>query len=210
MIKLKINGKPYELPESYEEMTFQMWVDIIDAKKRKDYDSLISIFTGLPTDEIRGAKIQGLEVLIRKLSFLQTEPAIDETPVKLGKYTFPKDIAYETTEQYQDTLNEINRVRELNDPTEANRALALYAAIYLQTPYDSERAKTLAESFMSYPCLEVVSAGSFFMFKCRSLRENLTMSYLRQNILMKKKKPALSRLLRRLGFILHLTRSRVM
>lgn len=210
MINVKINGKPHEIPESYEELTFGQWCSIIAARSAKDYDEIISIFTGIPKDELKGAKIQGLEILLRKVAFLQKEPVIDETPKKLGNYEFPKDISYETTEQYQDTLSEINRVTSLNDIGEANKALALYAAIYCQIPYDSDRAKTLAKSFMEYPCLEVVAAGSFFMAKCQSLQSGLSMNYLRRNILLKKKKPVLSRFLRRLGFTLRLIRSRAM
>lgn len=210
MIKLKINGNNHQIPESYEEMTFKMWVDIVDAKKKKDYDGIISIFTGLSLEEIKGARIEGLEILIRKLAFLQIEPQINETPISLGQFVFPKDITFESTEQYQDTLNEVKRNQELNDIGESNKSLALYAAIYCQKPYDAERAKVLAESFMALPCLEVVAAGSFFMFKSLSLHQNLTMNYLRQGILMKNRLPGLSRLLRRLGFMLHLIRSRVM
>lgn len=210
MIAIKVNGKPHNIPENYEELTFAMWCDIIEARQAADYDKIISIFTGLPVEEIKGARIQGLEIILKKMKFLQKEPLMDEKPIKLGPYTFPENIAYETTEQYQETLKEINRVTALNDVAESNRALALYAAIYCCDPFSIDRAKKLAETFMNLPCMEVMAAGSFFMARSQSLQTDLSMSFLRRNILMKKKRPVLKRLLKRLGFMLHLTTSRDM
>jgi len=205
-----INDKKHQFPTSYEEMTFKMWCDFVGARQENDHNEIIAILTGIPIEEVKGSKIQGLEILLRSIEFLKKEPQLDEQPEKLGKFVFPKKIEFESVEQYQDTLAEIKRIQELNDLKEANKALAYYAAIYCQEPYDSDRAKALAESFMSYPCLEVLSAGSFFMAKSQSIATGYSMSFLRQNILLRKNRPVLRRLVRRLGFILHLTPSRGM
>ena len=214
MVKVKINGKEHQFPTRYEDMDFRTWCNLAGARASKNYSEIIAILTGLSIEEVTGAGIEGLEILLKAIKFLQDEPVLDETPTKVGYYTFPTDIRYETVEQYQDTLNEIYRIKGLGDIKEANKALALYTAIYcqrdLKNKYDPDRAKILAETFMSYPCLEVMSAGHFFMARSQSLETGYSMSFLRQKLLLKKKQPVLRRLVRRLGFILHLTPSRGM
>lgn len=208
MIKIKIDGKERLLPSDWGEVTFRMFCGLIEAKD--DTTQILSILLDIPKEQLVKAKFQGLDLVIKKLAFLKVTPPIDEKPIKLGPFEFPQDVTFETIEQFEDTKAEINRVAPLNDLTEQTKALALYAAIYCQTPYDSDRAKALANSFMDYPCMEVMAAGSFFQAKCLSMQTGYTMSYLMKDILLKKKRPGLNRLMRRLGFMLRLTTSRDM
>jgi len=212
MIAIKVNGKKHSIPEAWEEVTFKMFVDMIGAKD--DNILILSILIGVPIDQLKGAKIQGLDLIIPKLKFLRKEPAIVEQPVSLGAYIFPKDVTLETIEQFQEVLSEIQRLTtEAADLKVQTEALAFYAAIYCQAikePFDHEKAQYLAKTFMDYPCLEVMSAGSFFQAKCLAMQSGLSMSYLRKDILLKKNRPGLSRLMKRLGFMLHLTPSRDM
>lgn len=208
MIKVKIDGKERLLPSDWSEVTFRMFCGLIEAKE--DTTQILSILLDIPKEQLVKAKFQGLDLVIKKLAFLKATPAIDEKPIKLGPFIFPQDVTFETIEQFEDTKSEINRVALLDDLTEQTKALALYAAIYCQTPYDSDRAKSLANTFMDYPCMEVMAAGSFFQAKCLSMQTGYTMSYLMKDILLKKKRPGLNRLMRRLGFMLRLTTSRDM
>ena len=81
-----------------------------------------------------------------------------------------------------------------------NEMLAMYAAIYCVREFDEEKAKYLAKQYLDAPCLEVMSAGTFFHASILSLETGLTMNYLRRNIPMKKSKPGLKALMKRLGF----------
>lgn len=208
MIHLKINGKPRELPERWEEVTFAMFLDLIAAKD--DNMQLLSILLDIPIQEIRGAKIQGLELILRRIQFLKTIPAIDKTPISLGEYVFPRDVTFETVEQFEEVRAEINRVGTTEDIRLNTEAMAFYAAIYCAQPYDKEKAMFLAKAFMKYPCLEVMAAGSFFQAKCLSIQSGLSMNYLRKNTLLKSSRPGLKRFLKRLAFMLRLTPSRGM
>ena len=196
MIKIKIDGKAHELPERWEEVSFETFLKLIGAQD--DYVQIMSIILGLPEAELRTSKIQGLDLVIRALSFLSKQPEVDATPERLGTYTFPKDVSYETVEQFEDTRRSINQLadKDLKDQTEA---LALYAAIYCQNPYDSEKAQYLSRSFYALPCTEVMAAGSFFQAKCLSMHSGLSMSYLRKNIRLKKKRPDFRNYMRRLA-----------
>lgn len=186
MIKIKINGKPHELPEKWEEVDFKTFVKLVKADQ--DYVSILSILLGIETNELRKAKIQGLDLIISRLNFMTKQPEIDPKPIKLGTFEFPKDIAYETVEQFEDTRREIAKVQD-QDLTTQTEAMAVYAAIYCQNPYDSEKAQYLSKSFYSLPCTEVMAAGSFFQAKCLSMQSGLSMNYLRKNIRLKKNRP---------------------
>ncbi|HRG79448.1 MAG TPA: hypothetical protein PL167_07545 [Cyclobacteriaceae bacterium] len=186
MIKIKINGKPHELPEKWEEVDFKTFVKLVKADQ--DYVSILSILLGIETNELRKAKIQGLDLIISRLNFMTKQPEIDPKPIKLGTFEFPKDIAYETVEQFEDTRREIAKVQD-QDLTTQTEAMAVYAAIYCQKPYDSEQAQYLSKSFYSLPCTEVMAAGSFFQAKCLSMQSGLSMNYLRKNIRLKKNRP---------------------
>jgi hypothetical protein len=102
-------------------------------------------------------------------------------------------------EQFEDVRAEIMRVTEMDVVTQ-NESFALYAAIYLQKPYDSDRARALAKTFYTMPCQEVMSAGSFFSAKCLNIVTGLEMNYLRRHIQFKKRRPGLWSLVRRLDF----------
>lgn len=206
MIKIKVNGMPRQIPENWDEVTFKMFLGLIEAKD--DTSKVIPVLLDMSPEDIRGKKIEGLDWVLEKVSFLKKVPAIDEIPVKLGDFTFPKDVGFETIEQFENTKTEINRTATAKNLVEQTKALALYAAIYLQgakETYDFEKAKALAEKFLDYPCLEVMAAGSFFQAKCLQLTSGLSMTYLRRNTLLKKKRPGLNRLMRRLASMLHLT-----
>lgn len=207
MIKMKIDGQPKELPESWEEVDFGTFVKLVKADQ--DYVSILSILLGIEVETLRKAKIQGLDMIIQKLNFMTKQPEIDPKPIKLGKFEFPKDIAFETVEQFEDTRREIAKVQD-QDLTTQTEAMATYAAIYLQNPYDSEQAQYLSKSFYSLPCTEVMAAGSFFQAKCLSMQSGLSMNYLRKNIRLKKNRPALNNWVKRLGSMPLWTGLRVM
>lgn len=206
MINIKINDKPYKLETCWEEVSFGKFIRLLDAKTTKD---ILHALLDIPKEELDNARIDGLETILRHVQYLKKEPAIYENPDRLGPFEIPKEIGFETLEQYEETRNELARVSKLpiTELVQHNRSLALYAAIYLQKPFDIDRARELAKSFDNHSCLEVMSVGNFMQAKCLSMESNYTMSYLRKNTLMKRKRPGLDRFMRRLGFTAHLTPS---
>lgn len=185
MIKIKVNGKPHEIPEKWEEVPFGMFLKLVEADQ--DYSAILSVLLGIDPAVLKKAHIQGLDLIISRLSFMKAQPEIEPNPIKLGAFEFPKDIAFETVEQFEDTRREIANVQDKDLKTQTE-ALATYAAIYCQNPYDSEKAQYLSKSFYSLPCTEVMAAGSFFQAKCLSMQSGLSMNYLRKNIRLKRNK----------------------
>jgi hypothetical protein len=202
MIKAKVNGTPVEIETSWEEVSFGKFLQLLEAKD--DYYQIIAILLKLPLEDVRKAEISGLENVIQAINFLKTPCAIDEQPTKVGAFELPKDITFHSIEQFETLRQEIVKAAGKDNLNEQTKALAMYAAIYCQPlrgdAFDPEKAEYLSHSFMDYPCMEVMAAGSFFMARCLSLTSGLPMSYLRKNTVLKKKPRALDGFLRRSGF----------
>ena len=125
MFPIKVNGKKHQIPERWEEVSFKTFCDLIKAKG--DEAKVISALLGLPEDEVKNSKIQGLDILFLKMSFLKEGPEIQEIPTKLGPYKFPKDIGFETIKQFEQVRSEIAATipKDMENPTPGE--------IYLQT-----------------------------------------------------------------------------
>lgn len=211
MIKAKVNGKSIEIETSYDELSFGKLLQLVEAQS--DSAKQVAVLIGEPVEVVRKAQILGLENIYQAISFLKVPVVIDEFPVKVGEYKLPKDLAFESVEQFEVLKQEIGKAGETKDLVEMTRALAMYAAIYCQPlnePFDAEKAGYLAKQFESYPCREVMSAGSFFMAKLLSIQSGLSMSYLRKDIPMRKNRQVSRNLMKRLGSMRLLTVWRVM
>lgn len=201
-----IDGVKKQIPEKWEEVTFGTYLRLIGLK---DDVELLSVLLDIPVADLMGKRIQGLGLILPSIRFMKKQPICESTPVYLKDYELPQDITDCFVEQYEDTKTEIRRVAELEDLRELTRALALYAAIYIQgskEDYNKAKALELAEKFNEYPCTEVMAAGSFFQAKYLSMQSGLSINFLRRDIVMKKSRPVLTRFLKRLGSMLHLTR----
>lgn len=195
-MKIKLNGQTKTIPERWEEVPFDKFVALSEAGI--DETEVLSILFDIPETEVRAAKIEGLEKIIWALKFLQKPFEIEKQPKSLDGVEFPKNIEFETVEQYQECLTEVRRVSGL-PPTEQLRSIPLYAAIYLTKPYDTEKAQFKAQQLMKLPCTEVMAAGLFFQTKSLSLQSGLPMSYLQRHLPMKKNRLASVRYLKRLA-----------
>ena len=205
MIKAKVNGRQVSIETSWEELTFGKYLKFVNAKN--DYNAFIGILLDLDPETVAKAKWEGLDGVLQSIQFLNTQKVeIDPVPTKVGDIKLPKDIAFETTEQFETLRQQVLKVNgEDSDLVAKTKALAMYCAIYCQpikdnAPFDYEKAQWLAEEMMNYPCLEVMSAGNFFMAKCLSLTSGLPMSYLRKNTPLKRKRLDFAGLARRSGF----------
>lgn len=211
MITIKVKGKKYEYPTSWEDVKFRTMLRLIDFKLKK-IDAIKIVLEEIGVDLQPNDKLEGLESILSASVFLDKTPLIDPNPEKLGEYYFPKDVTFETIEQFQDVVAEIDKVSKIEDDLRAQtEALAYYAAVYCQgqkEPYDSEKARFLSKTFLELPCLEVMAAGSFFQAKCLSMQSGKSMSFLRQNIQMKKDRLGLKTFLKLLVSIPLSTRLR--
>lgn len=202
MIKAKVNGEPVEIETEWAELKFSKFLKLLTAKD--DYNEVIGILLNLPPDQVGKAKIIGLDKVLEGIRFMKTPAKVDPVPTQVGEYKIPNDIRFESVAQFETLKKAINKAAGMDNLTEQTKQLAMYAAIYCQPlkdgDFDDEKATWLAERFLDYPCLEVMSAGNFFMAKCLSLTSGLPMSYLRKNTPLKRKVLDFAPFLRRLGF----------
>lgn len=202
MLKVKVNGSPVEIETEWGELKFSKFLKLLTAKD--DYNELIGILLDMPADDVKKARILGLENILNAMRFMKTPAQVDPFPKKVGEFTIPQDLRFESVEQFETLKKAINKAAAMDNLTEQTKQLAFYAAIYCQPlngdDFDEEKAQWLADLFMDYPCTEVMAAGNFFMTKCLSLTSGLPMSYLRKNLPMKKSRLDFSGFLRRSGF----------
>lgn len=170
-----INGKPVQITDSWDKCTFSQYLAIM---KMQDEKELLSIITGIPYEDIKNAKISGLEKLLHAAGFINTIPDIPKTPKKVGPFKLPLnskgifDVQFESLAQFED-MRMIMGKTDLKNPYELTKSYGIYCAIYLQKmrdkEYDGDNAMSMVPEIMEYPALEVISAGSFFLSKLLSL-----------------------------------------
>lgn len=197
-IQIELNKVKVEknIPTSWKEVTFGQFLKIADAKD--DHAKLISIFTDIPEETLKKAKISNLESLIALMSFMRTPMSLDLPDSVMG-YKIPKSLELESIGQYQDLK------LELADITAENgfHKYPLFCAIYATNPYDYQKAEELASTFLNAPCEEVVAVGNFTLLKLTGLMTNTALRLPTRSTPLKKLKLALTGWLRNLVFTLH-------
>ena len=196
MIKFKLNGKELTLPSSWLDPNFAQYIGIMENKAGTI--GAISIFTGVDIQTLKKAKIEGLDMVIKTLSFLNKPANFEANATQIGKYKLPLnskgvfDVQFESLGQFEDMSIVMRNVPE-KDIIAHTKAYANYAAIYLQKlrdgEYDDDKAKLMVPEVMEMPAHEVISAGSFFFLKLLNLLTGTTTNSQTTNPKLKKSKP---------------------
>ena len=192
MINLKLNGKTLKVPASWEDVTFDQYIKYL----RSDGNNLkvVSIFTEIPEDVLLNPKteIVGFDNIITALDFLNDKPEFEIT-YKLGKYTIPKDITFESPAQYFDMKACMINAADVISCTEKYAdILAIYVQKIRDGAYDQEKAKAMVPDIMKMPAGEVLSAGSLFIVKLLNLSKNTPKTSLKQVTKSKKSRQGLT------------------
>lgn len=101
-----LNGKPIEVTDSWDKMTFAQYLRYI--KSKDDTIEKLSVVTGIDYDLLKKSKIGGLPKLLYIIRSLKEPPKFPEKPIKIGAYTLPLDskgvfdIQYESLAQFED------------------------------------------------------------------------------------------------------------
>src|SRR5688500_1390548 len=172
MITFKINGTPFKIPTSWNEVTYAQHVMLIDTEnKLTDY---ISLFTGISKDILLKAELRNVEKVSIALSFLTIPPKFDGTPTKMvGPYVMPKDVTIESLGQFED-LRGLSRKLVPDLATKENhkafadltlQACAVYCQKIKDGKYDYTKVAGMTEELKNYSCVEVIQTGTFFLFK---------------------------------------------
>lgn len=180
MIKIVINKKPIQFPTCWDDLTFKQYLATFHVERQVQ---AISLFTGIDEDILKKAQIPGVDVLVEATKFIWSAPNFKDKYEKIGPYPWPVnkkgifDIQIESLGQFEDMRLIMNQ--KIEEAVETERVIRFvekypkYIAIYLQKirdkEYDHNKAMEMAEEIMSYPAGEVVTLGSFFILRLRSL-----------------------------------------
>lgn len=170
MLKFKLNKKSIDVKSCWDDLTYGDYLRTLDLKPR-DTAEVISIITGIATEQLKKSNISGLEQLIVAAQFMNTLPEFNDKPTKVGPYQLPKDIALETLAQFEDMRGIM--LKTGNTPIELLKSYIHYVAIYVQKirdgEYDSEKAEDMIPEISGYQAKEVIEAGAFFLIKLLDL-----------------------------------------
>lgn len=176
MIKnvFKLNGKFIDVATTWDDFTYRQYHRIMNAGD--SVTEIVSILTNVPRETLEKATIIGLEQVLGAASGIKEPPAWDGVVDQIGGYKLPKnkngnfDIQFESLGQFEDMRSIMNTVKDINTLTAAHPH---FVAIYLQKirdgVYDPEKARLMVEEVKDYSAREVMSLGSFFYAKLRSL-----------------------------------------
>jgi len=201
MIKFKLNGKSLSMPSNWYDLTFDQYVKIMTPMTRAEQ---IAMFSGVDAETVMKAKIEGLDMVLAALSFLDTPPKFDNVIVKIGKYNLPVNskkefnIQFESLEQFEDMRAIMLKPIEgdvITQSIEYAKTYAKYVAIYLQKikyiGYSMDKAITMLPEIYEMPAHEVIALGSFFFRKLLSLLSGTPKGSQNTTPNQKKKKPGL-------------------
>jgi hypothetical protein len=202
MIAFKLNGKVLKVASSWDDLTFNQFLQILGLKGGDIYQA-ISICSGIDYETLKAAKIiVGLEQLITAIQFINTPAKFPDKTTTLGKYKLPADPALERLDQFEDMRKAM--VASDKGVTEVVEAYAKYCAIYIQPLRDGDykfsSAMAMVDEVKQMPAKEVIPAGSFFLIKLLSLSTGIKTTYPLTSRTRKKSKPVSRNSRKRSGF----------
>lgn len=175
IITITLNGVRVkkELPESWGNVTFQNYLDLLFCGD--DYVKIIALFTGVEESILRAARIENLSLIISTLKFLST-PMKYRIPDQILGHKIPKDLELQTIGQFEDLKSE--RLKFSDDKIANLRKYPLIVATYLIDDYSWEAAEKLAPQLFNLSCQEVLAVGNFTLVKLIELRSNTSQTSL--------------------------------
>lgn len=190
-----------KIPKSWDDVSFRQYINL--AKASDDYIKVLSLFLHIDYNTIKKAKVENFDTLIASLAFMKTPPHWEESPTKLGKIKMPKDITWETVEQFEEMRQVIVKF-DVNDSLAQIEQYRRIVAIYYQplkdnSEYDSEKSEYLLDEIDNMSCIEVISMGRFFFAKLISSMNNIPNNFLSQNIRPKSRMQVFLNLTKRLA-----------
>jgi hypothetical protein len=170
VITFKVNGKPYNFPTRWQDVTYSQYIALLRTHSITDH---IHIFTGIPKETLENAEIKNLEKISIALSFLSFTPKFERITKMVGPYVLPSDVTVHSVGQFEELRKLLMKLPKDTLTVENMELVAdLYlhaCAVYVQKikhgKWDEERVLEVKEELKNYSCAEVISTGAFFLFK---------------------------------------------
>lgn len=185
-----------EIPTSWDDVTFGQFLDLSQAGN--DTAKILSVFTEIPEETIKKAKIHNLDLILNAISFVSKDQIKTVLPDKILGYKVPKNLQTETIGQYEDLKLEAAKIKD--NSKESLSIYTKFCAIYAVDPYDYKEAERLAPAFLHAPCGEVVAIGNFTLLKLIESKDITLSKALELHLRPKKWRLVLTAWRARLGF----------
>lgn len=219
MEKLIFDKESYfELPESYDEVTFAQFMALADCEK-VDLKA-VSILTGISEEEWASSNNVPLYYYcFNAISTWMSKGLADLNQREVNRISFLSknielaDIGEHSVAQYEDLKILLGKYQTEyeTDPIEAMKAYyPLFVAIYLQPKannekYDYSKAKEMVEQINQLPAPTVVGITNFFLTKLAASSLGIDTNALNSSSWWKKSTQGLKNYTKRLALQRHLT-----
>ncbi len=197
-MKITVNDSSFNCPGSWAEVTFKQFLELAEAGENTA--RILSIFSGVPEETIRKAKLKNSDIVLDQIKFIQNTKMSLELPSKILGFKVPHNLELETIGQYEDAKLIF---KECPDGEELKRYPELIGTFvnpaYLES--NDEDKDKFGKQFWQAPCEEVMAIGNFFLAKRIASKLNLKVNYHHRNTPLKKFKLALTNFRARMAFM---------
>jgi len=197
-----------EIPEDWSEVTFGQYLDLVEVQHNPS--GCLAVFVGIAESTLQKVRIVGLDDVLHTLSFVQTPPTTQiPKEIKVGDkaYKVPKDLAFETTGQFQDAKAIVESFQPNGDNLSREDQLKYLdlVAVFAMPDYldkSVEEQKEFAQQFLNASCGEVLAVGNFTLLKLIGWKMNIKPGALNKTGALKKLRLAIKIWLKNTAFSL--------
>lgn len=215
MVKINYKENSFEVPESWEELSFFQLENILRTSEKDDFEVVRLVlgmekeaFYKLPKD-LYFALRDSLAWANEKIDLTESESGVILFEGEL--YELPKDLGNESIAQYKDAQIGINAIGENATMLDVMRFYCKIVATYLQPlinkeGYDYTKAQKLASEIDKSPNngLQILAFGNFFLRNLLNSKNGTPKIRQKQKWTVSKKWQGLAKWLRRLVLLTRL------
>lgn len=188
MLTIQVNGKKYDVPIRWEEVTFAQFIRW--SKMENRLSCVLADIIGVDESFLVGAQMKGATKVYQALDDFLHRDMQYVVPDKVMGYSIPKDLESETIGQIED-LRSILKEVEGKPVDDLLAKYPLIVATYTCSQatgraYDFKDAEKLAPYFEGAPAPEVLAIGHFTLIKYKQLRRHMLPNSLKSPIRMSK------------------------
>jgi hypothetical protein len=193
-VKITLNNMTFEreIPTRWSEVTFAQFLKIEDAKSPTQ---ILAAIAGVSEDDLKRAKVKGLDKLIALLKFFETKMDLSRIPQTVLGYRIPQNLEIESIRIYELLKAEVEEMKSKPEKEMLHSYttfLGLYCCEQVYGEFNEEKATQLAQQFYNAPVEEVLAVGNFTLLKLTGLKIGINPSFQNPSTPLKRLKLAFS------------------
>jgi hypothetical protein len=170
MYNFKFNEKEYSLPNTWEDLTVEVFIEVLKLEKTKDlyqYDELyvarmIEILLGISEEELNEFELEIFTILVEEVHFLQKEPTYENK-----KEIFIDEVKYVTPSNFNKlTLGEYASIKTLTKDKPYEEQMLTILSIIVRPEgekFEAAKINERKDRFKKLRLVDINEAVNFFL-----------------------------------------------